>query len=76
MEEKKKMKIVKLTFFKAVDENGKYHTIENPPFENKEEVLLDEVEGIYKSEWKQDKYADGSFARSETEHTSFKIIES
>lgn len=72
---KTKCKIVKFSYILAVDENGDSHQIENYPFSTKGEVLqYEEVEGILTSEWKQDKYTDGTHARSESKHTSFKII--
>ena len=71
-----KVKIVKVTMIRAVDENGKYHKISNyQESTNSEEIVFEEVNGILSSEWKQDKYTDGSFARSETEHTKFKITD-
>jgi len=71
-----KVKIVELKMIRALDENGKYHDIDGYPHNTaKETVLYDDVDGELSSEWKQDRYTDGSYSRNESLHTVFKITD-
>ena len=69
MEKKIKCKIVKRCFIVAIDEDG--NTYKVPDVENSEEVIFKSIEGIAKVETKQDRYSDGSYARSESEIRTF-----
>jgi len=41
----------------------------------KEELIYEEVSGILTTTWSQDKYADGTYSRSESEYTEFEITD-
>jgi len=71
-----KCKIVQTTYTRAIDEEGNSHSIANLPDSDKTEfTIYSDVEGILTSNWSQDKYDDGTYARSESLHTSFEIVE-
>ena len=68
------MNIIKISHLVAIDENGEtYKLLDFPDSTYEEEIIYSDVEGDITTEEQQDKYEDGSYARSYTEYKYFKI---
>ena len=69
------MKIVKKSFYIAEDEDGNTYSLKNWNIPDPvDEIIQSDVKGELITEEKQDRYTDGSYARSYQEIIYFKII--